>query len=120
MVFELFNPWINVIISMAGYGLTLIGAAVIIYGSIKAFYVFALTEFSSSSELSTAKIRLVLGAKISVALEFLLAGDLLVTVMAPSWDEIGKLAALVVIRTALSYYLHWETSRDQGITAKKR
>ena len=120
MVFELFNPWINVIISMAGYALTLIGAGVIIYGSIKAFYVFTLTEFSKSNEFNTAKIRLILGARISVALEFLLAGDLLVTVMAPSWDEIGKLGALVVIRTALSYYLHWETARDQVVTAKKR
>lgn len=47
-------------------------------------------------------------AWILLALEFALAADLIRTVITPSWDEVGKLAAIGAIRTALSFFL----SRD--------
>ncbi len=40
-----------------------------------------------------------------MALEFQLASDILSTAIAPSWEEIGKLGATAVIRTALNYFL---------------
>ena len=51
------------------------------------------------------KIRLSLGRWLAVALEFALAADILNTSVTPSWDEIGKLAAIATIRTALNYFL---------------
>lgn len=50
-------------------------------------------------------VRLRLGRWLSVVLEFLLAADILETAVAPSWDDIGKLAAIAGIRTALNYFL---------------
>ena len=44
-------------------------------------------------------------AWIVLALEFALAADLIATVVAPSWDEVGKLAAIAAIRTGLSLFL---------------
>ena len=44
-------------------------------------------------------------AWIVLALEFALAADLIRTVITPSWDEVGKLAAIGAIRTALSYFI---------------
>ena len=44
----------------------------------------------------------------AVALKFQLGADILSTAVAPTWDAIGKLAAVAVIRTALNYFL----SRD--------
>jgi uncharacterized membrane protein len=38
----------------------------------------------------------------------LLAADILATAIAPTWDEIGKLAAIAVLRTALNYFLERE------------
>lgn len=55
--------------------------------------------------LSTEHFRLQLGQWLSVALELLLAADILRTAVAPSWDDLGKLAAIVVIRTALNWFL---------------
>ena len=52
--------------------------------------------------------RLRLGRWLSLALEFELAADILRTAIAPSWDEIGKLAAIVVLRTLLNYFLERE------------
>ena len=44
-------------------------------------------------------------AWILLALEFALAADLIETVIAPSWEEIGQLGAIAVIRIALGYFL---------------
>jgi uncharacterized membrane protein len=42
---------------------------------------------------------------IVLALEFTLAADLVRTAVAPTWDDIGKLAAIAAVRTALNYFL---------------
>lgn len=53
-------------------------------------------------------IRLSLGRWLGLGLEFLLAADILRTAVAPTWDEIGKLAAIIVLRTLLNYFLQRE------------
>ena len=40
-----------------------------------------------------------------LALEFLLAADVLRTAISPTWNEIGQLAAIAAIRTFLNYSL---------------
>lgn len=40
-----------------------------------------------------------------LALEFELAADIIRTSITPSWDDIGQLGAIAVIRTFLSYFL---------------
>jgi uncharacterized membrane protein len=54
------------------------------------------------------EVRLRLGRWLSLALEFELAADILRTAVAPTWDEIGKLAAIVVLRTLLNFFLERE------------
>jgi uncharacterized membrane protein len=44
-------------------------------------------------------------AWILLALEFALAADLIRTVVAPSWKDIGQLASIAAIRTALAFFL---------------
>ncbi len=56
-------------------------------------------------------IRLRLGRWLALALEFLLAADILRTAVAPSWSEIGQLAAIAAIRTALNYVLQQEIDK---------
>jgi uncharacterized membrane protein len=38
-------------------------------------------------------------------LTFQLAADIVHTAIAPTWDDIGRLGAIAVIRTFLSYFL---------------
>lgn len=40
-----------------------------------------------------------------LGLEFMLAADIVRTVIAPSWLDIGQLAAIAVIRTFLNFFL---------------
>lgn len=56
-------------------------------------------------------VRLKLGRWLAVALEFELAADILRTAVAPTWTEIGQLAAIAVLRTALNYFLQQEIDR---------
>lgn len=60
------------------------------------------------------EIRLRLGRWLAVALELLLGADILRTAVAPSWSEIGKLAAIAAIRTALNFFLQREIDAAQS------
>jgi len=50
-------------------------------------------------------VRLDLGRSLALALEFLLAADIVRTAVAPTWNDIAKLGAIAVIRTGLNYFL---------------
>lgn len=58
-------------------------------------------------------IRLSLGRSLALALEFELGADILKTAVAPTWSDIGQLAAIAVLRTALNYFLERELERAQ-------
>jgi uncharacterized membrane protein len=64
------------------------------------------TKFSQT--ISKEAIRVQFGSSVAVALELMLGADVLATAVAPSWNEIGKLAAIAIIRTALNYFLERE------------
>jgi uncharacterized membrane protein len=48
---------------------------------------------------------------LALALEFLLASDILSTLRAPTWQEIARLGAVAAIRTGLDFYLSHELER---------
>ncbi len=58
-------------------------------------------------------VRLRLGRWLAVALEFELAADILRTAVAPTWNEIGQLAAIVVLRTVLNFFLQAEIDKAE-------
>ena len=45
------------------------------------------------------------GMWLLLALEFELAADIVRTAIAPTWEDLGQLAAIAVIRTFLNYFL---------------
>ena len=65
-------------------------------------------------------IRLVLARYLALALEFQLGADILSTAVAPTWNEIGKLGAIAVIRTALNYFLSKEMREERATTEAER
>ena len=70
---------------------------------------------------STEQIRLSYSRWLAVSLEFMLAGDILRTTIAPTWNDVGLLGAIVVLRTVLNYFLQLEIDRAderKGIKAK--
>ena len=59
-------------------------------------------------------IRLSFARYLTLALELQLAADILSTAVAPTWERIGKLAAIAVIRTALNYFLSREMKDERA------
>ncbi len=93
-------------------GLEVVGAAWIVVGAAYALVNLIVAHLRSLT-ISFTPIRLEFSRYLSLALEFQLASDILSTAIAPTWDEIGKLAATATIRTALNYFLSREIREYQ-------
>ncbi|MEI7703879.1 MAG: DUF1622 domain-containing protein [Deltaproteobacteria bacterium] len=93
-----------------------VGALVIAAGAVHGLLAL-LAARSAPADGRFVPIRLTLARYLSLALEFQLAADVLSTAISPSWDEIGKLAAIAVIRTGLNYFLGLEIKAESPAAA---
>lgn len=100
--------WFELVVEMLGALILAIGIAV-------AVYEFILVLFNWS-EKNYNRVRLSFARYLVLALEFQLAADILATAVAPSWEQIGKLAAIAVIRTGLNYFLSIEMRHERKLT----
>jgi uncharacterized membrane protein len=95
------------IISAISFTLNIIGALITIWGIITSLFEFLKKEISGRLETIqlNESIRIKLGSYLVLALEFFIAGDIVKTIITPTWQSLGILGAIVVIRTILSYFL---------------
>ncbi|SDJ08411.1 Uncharacterized membrane protein [Pedobacter sp. ok626] len=93
------------IISYASIAIICYGAAL---GLLK-FISNELSRFKNSFSLEkTVQIKIEVGYYLLLGLEFLIASDIIDTILNPSFDDLGILAGTVVIRTGLSFFLNKE------------
>ena len=87
----------------------LIGIAIVLYGFVLAAFGFVRQELGRFSRdyslLSCQRIRLELGTYILIAIEFMIASDIIHTVLSRELTDLAFVSALVVIRTAISFFL---------------
>ena len=57
--------------------------------------------------------RIVLAKGICLALEFKLGGEVLGTVLAESFKDLGIIACLIALRASLTFLLHWEIKNEK-------
>lgn len=88
------------------------GAVIIGLGVLTAAYQFVRALVPPQLE-SYNQIRLTLARYLALALEFQLGADILSTAIAPTWEQIGKLGAIAVIRTGLNYFLTREIREEK-------
>ena len=90
----------------------LIISLAVIEGVIRALVLFVpgrgMGRAGDASQDAKEVVRLKLGRWLALALEFELAADILRTAVAPTWSEIGQLAAIAALRTALNFFLQRE------------
>jgi uncharacterized membrane protein len=60
------------------------------------------------------------GSSLLGALQFALAADIVRSTIAPTWEQIGELAAIAAIRTFLSYFLERDLREVQRLEAEAR
>ena len=100
-------PTIFDIIHLCAVLLGFAGAVLIIYGGFRAIIRVILLELSKQA-FSYNQIRREFTDKIVFGLEFLIAGDILATLLSPTQQDLINLAVVVVIRTILGYFLSKE------------
>lgn len=90
------------------------GAVVIFVGAVVAFGWFLAAAVRERRTAAFVPVRLGLGRFLALGLEFQLASDILRTAIAPTLREIGELAAIAAIRTALNYFLGREIKEERA------
>ena len=98
-----------------------VGAAIIGIGAASTVYRYVLSLLGLR-KYSNSEIRLYFGRYLVLGLEFQLGADILATAVAPTFEEVQLLAAIVVIRTVLNYFLQKElqSEREQAPPAPER
>lgn len=95
------------LVNIVSFALNITGALIIIWGTLISLFEFLKKEILKREEcirLNEA-IRIKLGSYLVLALEFFIAGDIVKTIITPTWQSLGILGAIVIIRTVLSYFL---------------
>ena len=86
--------------------------AVVVYGTCVALARFVMAECKRVNKtFSSARLNAVrrdLGIYLLLGLEFLIAADILKTILEPGLMELGVLAGIVALRTVLSFFLNKE------------
>ena len=96
-----------------------LGALIIAIGVLIALVLLARALLRPTEPASFTRVRLVLGSYLVLGLEFQLAADVLKTAVAPTFTEIGQLAAIAAIRTLLNYFLTKEMAAEKAELADR-
>lgn len=96
-----------------------LGALIIAIGVIIALVLLVRALARPTDPSSFTRVRLVLGSYLVLGLEFQLAADVLKTAVAPTFTEIGQLAAIAAIRTLLNYFLTKEMTAEKAELAER-
>jgi uncharacterized membrane protein len=89
------------------YGISILGVLIIVWGVLLVLKDFLLELFSEEPKAKRL-MRQKLGSYLILGLEFFIAADIIRTITSPDWNEIAMLAAIIALRTVLSYFLGME------------
>ena len=96
----MFESLFHTIIAMISHLLEAMGVIIILFGAARDFIWY----FTGKA----VNVRLDLARSLALGLEFKLGGEILRTVIARDLHEIATVGAIIVLRGALSFLIHWE------------
>ncbi len=109
------KEWLTFITENAVVVINAIALMIVIIGSIGAFFQSTRAIFSPQAAAGP-RLRegyLHYGRWLVAGLTFQLAADIIATSIAPTWEEIGRLGAVAVIRTFLNFFLERDLAEAQ-------
>jgi uncharacterized membrane protein len=103
------------------FGIGVLGVLVIVFGVVCGLARFVRAEILAACgteiEEDRKRLRHVLGYYLLLGLEFLIAADIIDTLMKPSQQDLLVLGAIVLIRTVISYSLNAELKSEHQTKA---
>jgi len=104
------------ILEYISLGIGAVGIFIVLWGVILGFIEFLRAQADSLGKsgkpVPLEKIRIDLGRYLLLGLEFLIAADIIRTIVKPSLEEVVVLVAIVAIRTVISFFLNKEIERS--------
>ena len=95
--------------------------AIVSYGAAEAFIrLVGIGVAPSASHGARKQIWQRFGVWLLLGLEFELAADIIRTVVSPTWQDIGELAAIAAIRTFLNYFLEKDVERAEELLPRRQ
>lgn len=110
----------SILISAAEW-IDMIGMLILIYGFCKTLIKYVLIEASSLKTTQVNKlqgIRSEIGIYILLALDFLIASDIINTIRELTQEELIVLFAMIILRTIIGYFLGKEVQEIEGSKQK--
>jgi len=110
-----------IVLEYTSYVIGGIGVTIVIWGVIKGLIALIIAEISRYRRIDKEtidfedKIRLGVGFYLILGLEFLIAADIINTIINPTLEELGILGGIVAIRIALAYFL----GRELGLVKRR-
>lgn len=106
------NELFRNILSFMATAISVVSLLIVVYGTLVATIGFLKNEFNRIQDLfspvSIRRIRVELGSYLLLGLEFLIASDILETVLKPGMNELAILGGIVLVRILLSFFLNKE------------
>ncbi len=102
----------------ASFTIGLMGVGVILFGVTGGLLRFIRTEFlaiiGKSAGEDRKRLRHLLGYHLLLGMEFLIAADIIDTLMKPDMQDLAILGAIVIIRSLISYSLNAELKSENA------
>lgn len=99
------KEWLIIATEYAATAIDAVALIVIVFGTAEAFFSSVRAIASPIDGPHRREVWLRYARWLVAGLTFQLAADVIESAAAPSWDDIGRLAAVAVIRTFLNYFL---------------
>lgn len=109
------------IVSKVAEVIDLIGVVILIFGFSKILFKYLQTEFKNILHTPIRllqKIRCELGIYILLALDFLIASDIIHTIAELSQERLIELSVMILLRTAIGFFLGKEVNEIESKTTK--
>jgi uncharacterized membrane protein len=103
--------WLTQLVHYLVPAIQAVGVFIVVWGVLEAIVGIVrrtVQRADSATPNVIGDVRLRMGSRMVLALEFFIAGDIIQTVIVPTWESLGILSGIVVIRTLIAYFLEYE------------
>lgn len=106
----MFETFLEMFVGVAIHGFEFVGVLIIVIAGVQGFINYLRRD---------PKVRLKLAQGMAMGLEFKLGSEILRTVVVRELSEVALVAAIIAVRAALTFLIHWEIREEEADHKRK-
>jgi uncharacterized membrane protein len=107
------NHWLGIVVANVVTIIQVMALVVVAYGTLEAFVASLRAVFRPTPGRDFHEGYVRYARWLIAALTFQLAADIVQTTFAPSWEELGQLAAIAAIRAFINFFLEHDLAKQE-------